>query len=299
MTYPKYNDRAYINHNTKLGSYLEERYNPSVLKHRHLPELNKLSLFTAVILLAYALARYIDLPARELSLQLPGIYLSVSINIRTAVTLLSALITASGADWLFRSHPEIGQTPTYEHWLLPALTAWVIGIPLFQISIGLTWWFGFLFAGVMLVSVLIAEYITIDPDDIRYSVAASGLTALSFGLFLTLVISLRFAGYRLFLLLPAVTVAAWLVCLRTYFLRSQRSTAFVFASLVAIITAQITAAMHYLPISAISYGLLLLGPTYTLTSFFANMQDGDPIRQAATEPSIIFAVILGFVLWIG
>lgn len=299
MTYPNYNDRTSINHNTKLGSSLEERYNPSVLKHRHLPELNKLSLLTAVILLAYALARYIDLPARELSLQLPGIYLSVSINIRTAVTLLSALITASGADWLFRSHPEIGQTPTFEHWLLPALTAWVIGIPLFQIPVGLTWWFGFFFAGVMLVTVLVAEFITIDPDDIRHSVAASGLTALSFGLFLTLVISLRFTGYRLFLVLPAVTIAAWLVCLRANFLRSQRATGFLYASIVAIITAQMAAAMHYLPISPISYGLLLLGPTYTLTSFFANVQDGDPIRQAATEPSIIFAVILGFVVWIG
>ena len=270
-----------------------------MLRHQHLPELNKLSLLTAVILLTYALARYIDLPARELSLQLPGIYLSVSINIRTAVTLLSALITASGADWLFRSHPEIGQTPTFEHWLLPALTAWVIGIPLFQIPIGLTWWFGFFFAGVMLVTVLVAEFITIDPDDIRHSVAASGLTALSFGLFLTLVISLRFTGYRLFLVLPAVTIAAWLVCLRANFLRSQRATGFLYASIVAIITAQMAAAMHYLPISPISYGLLLLGPTYTLTSFFANVQDGDPIRQAATEPSIIFAVILGFVVWIG
>ena len=270
-----------------------------MVKHQHLPEINRLSVLTAVILLTYALARYIDLPSRELSLQLPGIYLSVSINIRTAVTLLSALITASGADWLFRSHPEIGKTPTYEHWLLPALTAWVIGIPLFQIPIGLTWWFGFFIAGVMLVSILIAEYITIDPDDIRHSVAASGLTALSFGLFLMLVISLRFAGYRLFLVLPAVTISAWLVCLRAHFLRSHRSSAIVYASLVAIITAQITAALHYLPISATSYGLLLLAPTYTLTSFFANMQDGDPIRQAAMEPSIIFAVFLGFVLWIG
>lgn len=258
-----------------------------------------MSLLTAVILLAYALARYIDLPAREISLQLPGIFLSISINIRTGVTLLSALITASGADWLFRSHPEIGQTPTYEHWLLPALTAWVIGIPLFQIPIGLTWWFGFFFAGVMLVSVLIAEYITIDLDDIRYSVAASGLTALSFGLFLTLVISLRFSGYRLFLVLPAVTIAAWLVCLRTHFIRNHRSTALLYASIVAIITSQLTAAMHYLPISPISYGLLLLSPTYAFTSFFENILDGDPIRQAAMEPSIVFAIILGFVLWIG
>jgi hypothetical protein len=98
-----------------------------VLKHRHLPDPERLSILAATILLAYALARFIDLPGREIAVQLPGIYLSIQINIKTIVALLVAGLTATGADWLLRDHPAIGKARSFEHWLLPALTAWVIG----------------------------------------------------------------------------------------------------------------------------------------------------------------------------
>ena len=93
--------------------------------HRHLPDADRLSMLTATILLAYALAHFIDLPGRELALQLPGIYLSVQVNVQTFVGPLVAALTASGANWLLRDHPAIGGQSTMEHWLLPALTAWV------------------------------------------------------------------------------------------------------------------------------------------------------------------------------
>jgi hypothetical protein len=281
-----------------LGRCHIQEYNPCVLKPRQLPDLNQLSIIAAIILLAYALARFVNLPAREIALQLPGIYLSASINIRTTVALLSASVTATGADWLLRGHPEISRSRTFEHWLLPALTAWVIGIPLFQLPLGLIWWLGFFIGGAILTSVLVAEYITVDPDDIRHSIAAAGLTALSFALYLTLAISLRLAGFRLYLILPAITFAAGLVSLRTLNLRLYGQWAFTQAGVIAIISAQIVAALHYLPLSPISYGLLILGPTYALTSFLANLTEGEPIRQAIIEPGLVFALILVVAMWI-
>jgi hypothetical protein len=285
-------------HLGNLGSGHREEYNPYVLKPRRLPDVNQLSIIAAIILLAYALTRFVDLPGREISLQLPGIYLSASINIRTSVALLSAAVTATGADWLLRGHPEFSRGRTFEHWFLPALTAWVIGIPLFQLPLGLIWWLGFFIGGAVLMSVLVAEYITVDPDDIRHSVAAAGLTALSFALYLTLAISLRLAGFRLYLILPAMTFAAGLVSLRTLNLRLHGQWALIQAGVIAIISAQIVSALHYLPLSPISYGLLILGPTYAITSFLANLTEGEPVRQAIIEPGFVFFLILAFALWI-
>ena len=98
-------------------------YNPEVLKPRYLPDADRLSVLAATILLAYALGRFVDLPSRSLAIQLPFVYFSVQVNIRTFVTLLVAGLTAIGADWLLRDHPALRVNSTLEHWLLPALTA--------------------------------------------------------------------------------------------------------------------------------------------------------------------------------
>jgi hypothetical protein len=84
---------------------------------------------------------------------------------------------------------------------------------------GVLWWAVFAIGGGLLILVLIAEYIVIDPSDVRHTLAAAGLTALSFTLYLILAIVLRSAGLRLFWMLPALMLAAGLVSLRTLHLR--------------------------------------------------------------------------------
>lgn len=256
-------------------------------------------MISALILLAYALARFIDLPAQVLGLQLPGFYLEVQIDVQLLVALLVAGMTASGADWLLREHPSLGSKNTIEHWLLPALTALVIGLPLFQLPLGPQWWAGFAIGGILLMLVLIAEYITIDPEDVRHPVAAAGLTAVAFALYLTLAISLRFEGIRLFLILPALTLAAGLVSLRALNLRLQGRWMILQALVVAIIGGQITAAVHYWPLSPVVFGLVLLGPIYGLTSMLAALAEGEAIQQAIIEPITVILIVWGTAIWIG
>ncbi len=267
-------------------------------ERRNLPDLNRLSILAASILLAYALTRFIDLPSRDVSIQLPGIYLSFQINIRTVISFLVAGLTASGADWLLQQHPESSNHTTIEHWLLPAMTAWVIGIPLYQLSPGPQWWVGYAIGGALLMAVLLAEYITIDPQDVRHPAASAGLTAVSFALFLTLAITLRYAGLRLFLLLPTLVIASALVSLRTLHLRLERW-AFIEAGTIALVCGQLAAALHYFPLTPIAYGLLLLGPVYALTSLIANLANHRPLRQALIEPAIVLSLVLGTALWVG
>ena len=268
-----------------------------MLKTRNLPDAERLSVLAATILLAYALARFVNLPGYELAIQLPGVYLSVEINVRTFVTLLVAGLTASGADWLLRDHPALGDRSTLEHWLLPALTAWVIGIPLFQTPPGPIWWAGFALGGGLLMLVLVAEYIAVDPEDIRQPPAAAGLIAVSFALYLALCFSLRFAGWRLFLIVPALTLTAFLVSLRALHLRLHGQWAFMEAAIIALIVGQFAVAFHYWPLSPVSFGMLLLGPAYGLTSLIAGLKEGETLRQAIVEPGIILVLVWGVAVW--
>ena len=220
---------------------------------RYLPDPERMSVLAATILLAYALARFISLPVREFSVQLPIFYISVEFNVQTLVTVIVAGLTAAGAEWLLRDHPSIQQEKYSKvHWLLPGLTALVIGLPLLQVQPGPTWWIGFILGGGLLMLVQVAEYIVVDPDDVRQPLAAATLTAVSFALFLILAVTLQYAELRLFFILPAVFLAVFLVSLRTLHLRLHQQWAFLEAVIIAIILSQWAAALHYLPISPIA-----------------------------------------------
>lgn len=251
-----------------------------------------------MILLAYAASRFVNISPRELGLQLPGFYLGFQVNIRTLVALLVAGITATGADLMLRDHPGLGSKRTWEHWLLPALTAWTLGIPLNQLPVGLQWLVSFVIGGALLMLVLVAEYIAVDPQDERYPLASAGLTAVSYALFLILAIALRSSGLRLFLILPALTIAAGLVSLRTLHLRLSGQWLFLPGLAITLIVAYITAALHYWPLSPITFGLAILAPAYSLTSLVGALYEGEPFRKAIVEPAIVLFAVWGAALWI-
>jgi hypothetical protein len=267
------------------------------MEHRHTPNTEQLSLLAATILLAYALARLVNFPERELGFQLPGLYVSFLLNAHTAAALLVAGLTASGADWLLRQHPHARGRRFTEHWMLPGLTAWVIGLPLFQIKESLYWMAGYLAGGVLLMLVMVAEYITIDEEDTRHPAASVGLTAVSFALFLILAMAVRYQGMRLFLMLPAVMLSGGLVSLRTLHLRLHGRWAFNLAGVVALCCGQLAAAFHYLPLQPAAFGLLVVGPAYSLTSLLGSLAEGKPLRSALVEPLIVAAVFLGAAIW--
>lgn len=259
--------------------------------HTHLPDTDRLSTLAALILLSFILAQFIEFPGRELSIQLPGLYFGFQFGVRQLVALLVALLTASGASWLYRSHPHLGDKRLVEHWLLPGITTWAIGLPLLRLPLSPAWWIGFVLGGILLILVLVAEYIVIDPEDVRRAPAAAGLTALSFALFLVLATTLHFSVSRLILLLPALGLAVTIVSLRTLRLRIPDRWAFLEAGIIMFISIQIAAALHYWPLNPVSFGLALLGPTYALTNLFGNLAEGEPVSQAVIEPLVVLAMI--------
>ena len=134
---------------------------------KYLPNINRVSTLAAAILLAYTIAGFITLPTQDLSIQLPGLFLEFQVNTNVIITLLVSGMTATGADWLIREHPSFNQRLSIQHWFLPALTAWAIGTILFQQPFSILWWVTIAVGGGTLILILIAEYITVDPDDVR------------------------------------------------------------------------------------------------------------------------------------
>lgn len=262
-------------------------------KRRSLPQADRLSILTAMILLAYALARFINIPGREVGFQLPGVYISFQLNIQLIIAVLVAGMTASGTRQILRDHPRIGSEPTIGHWLLPALTSLVIGLPLYQLPSGPIWWLGYILGGALLMLVVLAEYITIDEEDELFTPAAIGLTIVSYAIFLALSIALRIAGTRLFMIVPVLMIAVGLVSLRTLHLRFHIRWQFTNAIIISLIIGQLAAALHYWRIPSVTYGLALLAPAYSLMVYLGNIADGDPPRKAVIEPAVIAFVIWG------
>ena len=260
---------------------------------RFLPNLDRISVLSAMILLAYSLTGLIHIPSRQFAAQLPGFYLEFELNIQTIVSLLVTILAVSGTNWLIQEHPSTQKKLPFEHWLIPALTAWVIGIPLYQGALGPYWWLGILLGGGALILVLADEYIVIDPQNPYYSLASIGLVAVGHALFFLLSVTLRAAQLRLFLIVPALTIAITLISFRTLKLKLKNQPVLRIVSVCAVILPELTIVAHYLPLSPIAFGLFLLGPAYGLTSFLGKLASGN-FQQSAT----IEALVIIFLFWI-
>lgn len=264
----------------------------------YLPDSNRLSVVASTILLAYALTPFVSLPPLQLNLGLAGALFPVSINFGAVISLLAALLAGAGTDWLLRGHPGLDLQSLPQHWILPALTAWVIGVPLNSLKVGASWWAVFALGGVLLVLVLMAEYIVVDFNDVRFGPATIGVTAVSYALFLVLAISGRAAGLRLYLELPAVVAAVAVVTLRTLYLRLGGRWSIHWGVGVALAVGGLVVGLHYWPISPLSYGLFLLGPAYSLSSLAGSIEEGHPARTIWVEPGLMTLALwtLAFIL---
>ena len=267
------------------------------MKVQHFPDFDRISALAATTLLAYVMGRFVDLPVRIFEIQLWGISWGLELSANTVVTVFVAGLTASGADWLIRQHPEIHERSTLQHWYLPGLTALVLGETLNSLQQGVLWGIVFTIGAGLLLLVLVAEYIVVDANDVSYPLSVAGLTALSFALFLVLSITLKNSGTRLFFLVPPLALAAGLISVRYIYLRlnlqnnfspENARTALYAAVVIAVITGQLATALHFWALSPIGYGLALLGPSYGLTNFVGNLTDGRQIRQAVLEPVMIW-----------
>jgi hypothetical protein len=265
---------------------------------RHIPDANHLSVLAATFILAYGMTRFIVLPVREFDIQLPGFYLSAQVGANTLLALLVAGLAATGSDWLLRGHPYAARQAVWPYTLLPALAAWVLGLPLAQLPYGAAWWVGLFAASLALIGVVVGEYITFDPQDMRYPLAAAWLSAVSLVLFLVLAVALRWANSRLLVMATGLGLACVLGSLRVLHLRLHGEWLPAEALLAAFLLVQAAAGLHYWPLTPIQFGVLLTGVFYSLSSLIGNLAEGRSIRQSLLEPVMGLAAAILAAIWL-
>lgn len=265
---------------------------------RYLPNPEHLSTVSATILLAFALSRFIQFPAQQLRISIIGIIIPFNINAQLITLPIVAFLAAAGADWLIRSHPLWKKKSTIQHWLLPMLTALVLAFPISRLPLGTRWWLSFIVGAVLLMAVLLAEYIIIDPDDARRAVASTALVAVSYAIYFIFAVALHLLGYRLLITFITILFTTFLVSYRSFTLRQFGHSPLVESGLIAIITAQVSSSLHYWPISPVSYGLALLGLSYALMLFILIINTQTLTRKALTEPFILLIIAWITAFWL-
>ncbi len=267
------------------------------MERRYLPDPARVSVLTAAVLLAFALTRVIVTPHVDLHIPLGKLNLNFPLNLITLVVILAAGTAAAGVGWLLRTHPSLEKGETREHWLLPTLTVFVIGIALYTLPKNAIWWLGFALGAAILLIVLYAEFVAVDPTDTRYPIATTILTGLAFVIFLILAVALKASNSRLVLVAPALFAGAGLAALRTLHLRLNERWEVAWAIGIAVVAIQVGAALFYMPLTPVRFGLALLGLVYALTLLAAGLAEGNPFRRALVEPAVMLAILLGLMIW--
>lgn len=263
---------------------------------RFMPDPNRIGLLTSTVLVALAFVRLIPSSGFKLAIQFPGFLFDIPFDITTVLGLLTAGLAATGMDWLLRGHPSIQRRPTFQWWLLPTLTTFVISVPLTILPNGQAWLIGFLVSGLFLFFVFLAEYIVVDADAPYFTVSVAGLTAIAYTLFFIFSIALRTSSVRLYILLPGLFIAAALTSLRILHLSASGRWETAWSLGIGLICIQLAAGLHYWPLSPVQFGLLLTGPLYALINLAVNLNEGIPSKRAVTMACIAIAIGWGLAI---
>ena len=272
----------------------------SVTPLRHFPNRDRLSVITAVIVLAYALARFIELPSREISAVLFGSKIGLELNGQLILLLMVAALISTGSETLIRSHPraETGYTRNALHWILPGCTALGLGLLLVLAPLGPIWWLGLVISAFLLVLVLVAEYTVVDPEDPAFRSAALGLTALTFIVALALFGWVRFTGTRAALSATFTAALAGLLSLRLFMLNgSTFGRSLMGSGMVGLVLGEAMWALNYWRMRPTGAGLLLLVIFYSLQGLLQQHLAGQLTRRTVLEYTIIG--VIGMVIAFG
>ena len=249
-------------------------------------------------MLAYGLSQAVDFPTDNSAIAVGGILIPFALNIPTIITIAVTGVTATGTDWIMRDHPALKGKITIPHLLLPTLSAWILSVSLNNLADVPLKWLVLIIGGFFLFIVILAEYIVLNPEDYRSPVAVVGLTAIAYSMLLALAVSVASTDQRLIVSLPAIALGTGVLTMRILQLQTQLPWPVLEATSCMLVISQLAAVLHYLPVTPISHGLLILGALFSTVNFIINIERKIDIVRSLIEAAIpsILTVILA--LWL-
>ena len=246
---------------------------------------------SASILISYAVLPFIQVSARETSFTIAGVLIPLRINFYNLMSFIAAAIAATGEDWLLRDHPAIQTHSSLPHMILPAISAGVLGFPLGLLEISFAWWIIMGLGSLLIITIMIAEYISLDQKDSRQPLALMVLSAVSYGIFLLLCIVLRATNSRLYVMLLILTPFFAFLCLRILHFRLGGHWRFEWTAVITLVIAQCITALYYWPLTPVRYALGLLGAAYALIGITASLEEHPYIHTFYYEPLFMMGII--------
>lgn len=261
------------------------------------PEVDRLSTLAALLLLTFGLIRVIELPSTSFDLTALGLVVPITFNSRSIMLALAVGLSVVGADWLAQTHPRApAGRRAIERWILPGLASIGIGTLLTRIPEGIGLWLALILAAAVLMSVFLAEFVAIDPEDHRRPLAVIGLEALSYLLLLELSFSMRLLGLRAVFAVPALLLAASATAWRLLRLHQPQRHVLAYGAVIGWGLAQLHWGLHYLPLLPLEGALLLTLFFYLSLGATGAVLGGDPLSDRLPEYALVCLAGLAAIL---
>ncbi len=265
---------------------------------QNLPNRERLSLVVSTIMLAYAISQAVNFPGQEVPLAIGGFLIPFEFDIPTIITVAVAGVTATGTDWIMRDHPALKDKLTLPHLLLPTLTAWILSISLNNLADVPFKWLVLIVGGVFLLVVILAEYLVLNPDDYRAPVGVALLTAIAYAMIVALSVSLESTDQRLIVALPAIALGSGILSMRILQLQSDKAWPVLESTATLLVVVQFGSVLHYLPLTPLAYGILMLGVMFSMVNFIINQANQTNLTRGLIEAAVTFMLTILMALWL-
>jgi hypothetical protein len=256
-----------------------------------------LSALTALVLLTYTLLRVVSLPTYEASVTVFTFRVSLQLNAQFLLLSLVSALTIAGVDWLIELHPrKKSGWERIQHWIIPGMAAIGAGSIVSRIPQGPWLWLGLVIAAFILVAVLVAEFIMVDPVDPRHDFVALALTTLGFLLIIGLLFAMRVAALRAILAIPLTMVAGSALSWRLARMRPSYEGAVRYAIAIGGLLAQLGWGLHYLALDPWRAAMILGLGLYLGNGMTQTIESDESSRSRMAELIIIGVAGLSAIL---
>lgn len=222
---------------------------------------DRIGLATWAVTMFLALGSLLRLPGEGTQLALAGLSLDLPFDVANAVPVLPALLAGAGAEAVVRAHPlaRLGELRlTMRFWALPVAVT-LIAIVVLPLAPSTGYWgLGLLVFAVLLSSVLVALFYSLNPNAAGYRRARSALNLICYAiaLLLFLLVPEEWGNLARAVVLGGVTLLLSLELLRGA--RARVSAVTLYALVVGFVVAQVAWVLPLTELNMLASGLLLL-----------------------------------------